>query len=352
MSVTDSQFQLFKNVANPARLDMSQRKRRLDVPPIATRNISQVGSLASDTDSSISTRVSKKRRLSSCPPDRFDRVVADSIPTSMSDQISTGGYSSYNSEHQTPHGYQQHTAEKEAEKTEYLMEIQRMRATHPELRGSKNYVSSDGYDDVELEYNRIKIASDTAESVALMMNCLQMGVSGIEMANSKFGPWLSLDGFSEEACADMNKYKPALSRIYKRVWRRGCMNPWIELLMLLGGGVLMFHFKTKLLGPRRVSQPLHSKNKPSNSMPAFNLGAFTTHAKTKKQHINHGARRMRRPTRDPMPAPPKASDLSPSLDMNKISSPLAIVRNVVLKKKHKLSSPLITMVRGPINIET
>ena len=145
--------------------------------------------------------------------------------------------------------------EKEAEKAEYLMEMQRIQAGHPHIRSTRKFTTADRHADIELEYNRLKIAADTTESVNFMSNCLKMGVSGVEMLNSRFGPWLSIDGFADEACADMAKYRPALTRIYKRVWRRGCMNPWVELLMLLGGGVLMFHFKSKLLGrappPRR-----------------------------------------------------------------------------------------------------
>lgn len=316
MSVTESQFQLFKSVANPARFDMHKT-----------------------TDSPTFFRINKRKRESSPPPSPEHSPQPSPIPSPR--PVATPSPQSRRSRSGTPspkripvtfsNSDASLNAEKEAEKIGFLMEIRRLQSTNPKLRGSRQYTCADSHQEIEMEYNRFKIAADTYESVSFMCNCLKMGVSGLEMANSRFGPWLSIDGFSEEACSDMNKFRPALTRIYKRVWRRGCMNPWVELLMLLGGGLLMFHFKSKLLGTtHRVN---HSKTQPVQ-MPSFNLGAFNASDKT--THQNHGVGRMKRPSRTPMPPP----------------EPTNVVRHVTLKKIHsRKPSTSISIVREPLEID-
>lgn len=187
---------------------------------------------------------------------------------------------------------------------QYLMELRRM-AGHKNIRLTKDWSIRDSHEDIELEYNRQKIACDTNDSVNFMSSGLRMAISGIELANHRFGPWLELDGFADETCADMNKYRPALTRIYKRVWRRGgTVNPWLELLFTLGGAVFMFHLRSKIMGggssrPATSSGPTPAA--PASSSTPFNLGPFATPAQPPANHNMPaapppgGRTRMRRP---------------------------------------------------------
>lgn len=341
MSVTASQFQLFKSIANPARVDMAIPKPQS--PPISPKR------QRSPSPTFISNRPIKRVSTSSGRSN-----PSPSLPRVFTAQTSPPVTPPPSPKYSPPHPYTprrrsspdvsiSNFAEKEAEKAVYIMEMQRIQAAHPHIRSTRRFTTADSFEDVELEYNRQKIASDTMESVDFLSNCLKMGLSGAEMINARFGPWLALDGFAEETCSDMKKFRPALARIYKRVWRRGCMNPWIELLMLIGGGVFMFHFKSKILGHVR---PKAHASVPAMS-PAFNLGAFTA---PPPPPSNHGTDRMRRPTRPPMPPP---SEGLPSMgEMASIIRQPVVVRQVTLKPDRRVrKGPSITVLREPLEID-
>lgn len=153
------------------------------------------------------------------------------------------------------------------------MEISRLIRDNPGLKSTKQWSQSDSHESIEFEYNRLKIVTDTDQSVNFMSGALKMGLTGLELANNKFGPWLQLDGFSEETTRDMNRYKPALGRIYKQVWRKGTVNPFVELLFLLGGSMVMFHVRNKMFGP-----PIQAMPQSRSDIP-FNLGPFASDAK-------------------------------------------------------------------------
>jgi hypothetical protein len=88
-----------------------------------------------------------------------------------------------------------------------------------------------------------------------MKNLLQMLFTGIEMGNARFGPWLELQGWSKTATRDMSKYDGPLTRIYQRIWRHGSINPFVELGMLVGGSMIMYHAQNKMLRPRPGPRP-------------------------------------------------------------------------------------------------
>lgn len=100
---------------------------------------------------------------------------------------------------------------------------------------------------VELEFNRERVQQEAQSGVIFMKQMLKMGLKGIEMGNNRFGPWLQLDGFAEEASKDDEKYDAPLERIYLRIFRHGQMSPWVELAMLIGGSAFMCHMKNTML---------------------------------------------------------------------------------------------------------
>ena len=100
---------------------------------------------------------------------------------------------------------------------------------------------------VELEFNRERVEREAQSGVIFMKQMLKMGLQGIEMGNNRFGPWLQLDGFAEEASKDDEKYDSPLERIYLRIFRHGQMSPWAELAMLIGGSAFMCHMKNTML---------------------------------------------------------------------------------------------------------
>ena len=93
----------------------------------------------------------------------------------------------------------------------------------------------------------------TRHTVAFMRDMMRIVINGIEIGNSRFGPFLSIDGWAESVTQDMTKYEHPLERIYKRYWRKTQMSPVMELAWLLVGSMVAWHFKSKFFGPPAAS---------------------------------------------------------------------------------------------------
>ena len=228
---TDSQFNLFANLANPNRVDMNK-------PPIVDDNstvlrdtpfvaASDRGSNASSSrhSSRHSSRVSK-RKLDPAPPSpkRYR-------PSSAGSARSTNT---------------------EAKKLGLLMELKKMRMQGVHL--TREYSTADSLEDIEFEFSRQKMNMDTVNSVALMRDTMRLIITGIELGNNRMGPFLNLDGWSGTVTADMTRYDHCLERIYKMYFRRGSINPIMELGFLLIGSMFMHHVKAKFTGPPPVQR--------------------------------------------------------------------------------------------------
>eukprot|EP00967_Tisochrysis_lutea_P015836 scaffold17839_cov13-Tisochrysis_lutea.AAC.1 len=64
---------------------------------------------------------------------------------------------------------------------------------------------------------------DEQKSVQFMRDGMRLLFSGIEIVNAKAGPFLELDGWAAEVGADMSRYDPALTKLYRKYWRRSCL---------------------------------------------------------------------------------------------------------------------------------
>jgi hypothetical protein len=289
VGVTGSQFQMFTNLANPRHTNFNQPEptaspfihsgnqqrgapMRWDAQPTGAKSPSPTAPAAPtapqffskhmDTRTHRSQKSRSSRRSTSTRDSRSRRSRRASRPSSQreDDPPSVHSQVSLNSQQR-----REIRAEKDAEKMGYLMELKRM-SQENRAQLTKEWSMTDAHEDIELEYNRQKMANDTQDSVNFMSSGLKMAMSGIELLNHKYGPWLELDGMANDVCSDMHKYRPALTRIYKRVWRRGSINPWIELLFTLGGAVLMFHVRNKIMGGS--SMPSNAASSSSATVPS------------------------------------------------------------------------------------
>ena len=121
------------------------------------------------------------------------------------------------------------------EKQGYLIELEKLRAEGVQI--SRPYSMSDNLEDIQFEYDRHRSNIDTLNAVNFMRDGMQFLFQGIEMANSKWGPVLQLDGWSKDVTKDMQRYINVLERLYKKDWRKGSMAPEMELSMLVGGSM-------------------------------------------------------------------------------------------------------------------
>lgn len=187
--------------------------------------------------------------------------------------------------------------ERRREKTHYLHELNRMK-----MNGSlpsRNYTEEDDVADLAFECSRIKSNEDMVSMVSFMKDAIKLSTTGVELLNNKFN-LLRLSGWSREVTRDMDRYNRPLSKIYQRYWRKGSVSPFIELAFLLGGSLVVHHFKNLLMGggsnappaATAPSTPAPSRNVPFNFAPA-------------SQTANNATAPKRAPMRRPMRAPTK-----------------------------------------------
>lgn len=135
------------------------------------------------------------------------------------------------------------TPEERTEKQGYLIELYKLERNGVKL--TREFTMADSVAEMEFELGRHNADATTQSMVAMMKRTLQYLIVGIELGNSRFGPFLSLDGWAESATADMSNYDHALERIYKRYWKKQQMSPVLELVWALGGSLIACHFKNK-----------------------------------------------------------------------------------------------------------
>ena len=202
--------------------------------------------------------------------------------------------------------------ERHSEKIGYLHELMKMKQNGVNL--TRDYSTNDALEDIEFEYERQKISQECDHSVRFMKDMMRLGFTGLELLNAKFGPFLQLDGWSDSVTADMSRYDSPLERIYKKVWRKGSMNPFLELAMVIGGSLFMHHVKMKVMGG--ISQAA-APTKPSSAdrgggpmggmgIP-FNLGPFAQAANGGGKPTDHNIPPRAAPAPPPPPPPPSST---------------------------------------------
>ena len=229
-------MQLFQTLANPQRVDMNREQAP---PPQQSFHPNLVAVPETDFVASEKSEKSRKRyreeegHSEHPPPSAFSRRrrAPESDGASVYSQTKKG----------------------RAEKVGFLMELKKLRMQGCHL--TREYSTKDRLEDIKYEYERQKMNLDCINSVALMSDGLKLGLSGIEMANNKLGPFLHLHGWSESVTQDMSRYNHVLERIYRKYWRQGSLNPLVELGMILVGSMMMFHFQNKFLGPTQQPPP-------------------------------------------------------------------------------------------------
>ena len=150
------------------------------------------------------------------------------------------------------------------------------------------FTDQDSLADIEFEHNRIKCNEEQISAVNFMKDMIKLGATGIELANNKF-KLLRLNRWSSDVTAEMDRYDRPLSKIYQRYWRKGSVSPFVELAVLLFGGLIFHHFKNVLFGvggnqprsePLRAAAPARAcrrRNVPF-SMPQPRGGEAADHA--------------------------------------------------------------------------
>uniref|UniRef100_A0A6C0C1Q1 Uncharacterized protein n=1 Tax=viral metagenome TaxID=1070528 RepID=A0A6C0C1Q1_9ZZZZ len=173
---------------------------------------------------------------------------------------------------------------KRLEKQGYIIELSNMRQKGVVL--SREFTMNDSIQELEFEIQKQQNNTTTRQHVVFMRDMLKIGINGLEIANTRFGPFLSIDGWAESVTLDMNKYEPPLEKLYRRYFRRSQMSPIMELAWLLIGSMAAFHFKNKFFAPpatARASPEPEQDSKPTSRLrrPVSTETARKTHDRPK-----------------------------------------------------------------------
>lgn len=133
------------------------------------------------------------------------------------------------------------------EKQSVLLELERLEKHHG-VTLTKRYTMQDNLADMQFEIRRHLSNADEANMVKFMSDGMKLMCTGVELANSRFGPFLELDGWASSVTGDMTRYNNAFSKLYRKYWRRSTMSPEMELAFALIGSVAMHHFQRKAQG--------------------------------------------------------------------------------------------------------
>ena len=130
------------------------------------------------------------------------------------------------------------------EKQNVLMDMSRLKMQG--IQFSKEWTTDDSLDDMQYEVRRHMIHIEEINNMKMMRDGMRMICTGIEMLNGRM-QILELNGWAADVCSDMSKYDPALSKLYRKYWRKSqSASPEMEIatgvLMSMG----MYHFKRKL----------------------------------------------------------------------------------------------------------
>lgn len=190
-------------------------------------------------------------------------------------------------------GKQRDGQSKRLEKQGYIIELSNMRQKGMSL--SREFTMSDSIAELEFEIQKQQNNATTRQHVIFMRDMLKIGINGLEIANTRFGPFLSIDGWAESVTQDMNKYEPPLEKLYRRYFRRSQMSPVMELAWILIGSMAAFHFKNKFFQPPQ----------PTTRAPAERESEGKTTSRLKRHppvsaHMNtNGGQRLGRPVLRP-----------------------------------------------------
>ena len=124
------------------------------------------------------------------------------------------------------------------------MDIQRLKLQG--IQFSKEWTTEDRLDDMQFEIRRHMLHIEEVNNMNYMRDGMRMVCTGIEMLNGRLH-LLDLTGWASNVCKDMNKYDPALSKIYRKYWRRSTSSsPEMEIAMGMLTSMGMYHFKRKV----------------------------------------------------------------------------------------------------------
>ena len=117
------------------------------------------------------------------------------------------------------------------------------RAKRAGMPSSRNFTMSADVRDMRAEMARIEHELALDGSLKFQRKMLMMTVSVVEHMNNRYDPFeLQLNGWSESVHGSLGDYDRVFERLHEKYKSKVSMAPEIELLFMLAGSAMMFHF--------------------------------------------------------------------------------------------------------------
>ena len=117
------------------------------------------------------------------------------------------------------------------------------RAKRAGMPSTRNFTMNSDIRDLRGEMARIDHELALDSSLKFQRKMLMMSVSVMEHMNSRFDPFdLQLSGWSESVHSSISDYDRVFERLHEKYKSTASMPPEMELLFLIGGSAMMFHF--------------------------------------------------------------------------------------------------------------
>lgn len=132
-----------------------------------------------------------------------------------------------------------------AEKQEFLFRLERLEAQgYPP---SKKFTINSRYEDIKMEYDRLKRQRDVKKSIKFSRNVLMAFVSGVEFLNDRFDPFdIKLGGWTQSINENLDDYDEIFEELHDKYKEKVKTPPELRLLMMVGGSAFMFHMSNSL----------------------------------------------------------------------------------------------------------
>jgi len=223
-------------------------------------DISLESSISSDSENNNYVKKTKKVLRPVNSQRNNEKIYNDygvfSNPKKISKNVIEDNDSEYSSiadseEYSEQGGYREEPGEtafedKQKLKQDLLVKIQCLQSKGFEF--AKKYTMTSNYEEMLLDYERVKKFIDTQASIKFSRRCLMACVTGLEFVNKKFDPFnVKLEGWSENVMESIDDYDNIFEKLHEKYASKAEIAPELELLLTLGGSAFMFHLTNSLL---------------------------------------------------------------------------------------------------------
>lgn len=222
ISVSQSDFNMFRRIANPDKVDFKASHPPIRVPSATTNTLPFM-----DLNEEAPHEEAEPPRSAMGYPE--DAEVGESASVALSHTT--------RSHHSRAHEYSLAAEERRVQKLTIMAKLRRLAVQG--FPPSREYTEHDDLDLMRTELGLLETQLRILDTRDSLKDKVWRGVRYIENGNALLGLKLPLRGLHAEACSDMGRYNQVLTRIAEDIdARRKPKNPYMQLMWMIGGSAV------------------------------------------------------------------------------------------------------------------